>query len=70
PLGNGLFLPRWPADGVITAVVVLPYEGSTSFGSLMKTTKEVKDFFARHYPFAFGLEGPSEELAEEFLQKR
>ncbi|CAM9788399.1 unnamed protein product [Scytosiphon promiscuus] len=58
------------SHGVITAVVVLPYEGSASFGSLMKTTKDVKDFFARHYPFAFGLEGPSEELAEEFLEKR
>lgn len=70
PLDRMLPFPLVPADGVLTAVIVLPHEGKTSFGSLMKTTQDVKDFFAKHYSFAFGPEGPSEEIAKTFLGKR
>lgn len=57
------------ADGESTAVVILPGEGKSSFGALMKTTQDVRDFFSKHYPNAFGSEGPSEEIAEEFLER-
>lgn len=58
------------ADGNITSVVILPGEGKTSFGALMRTTQDVRDFFGTHYPSAFGSEGPSEEVAADFLQRR
>ncbi|CAM9316308.1 unnamed protein product [Hapterophycus canaliculatus] len=58
------------SDGVLTAVIALSDKGKPSFESLMKTTQDVKAFFARHYPFAFGPDGPSEETAKDFLEKR
>lgn len=58
------------ADGVLTATIILPGEGSNSFEALMKTTQDVKDFFATHYPSAFGSEGPGEEVAKDFLERR
>lgn len=58
------------ADGMSTAVVLLPSEGKNSFGALMKTTQDVRDFFSQHYPNAFGPEGPSEEVAKDFLERR
>lgn len=51
-------------------MVILPSSGKTSFGSLMKTTQDVRDFFGRHYPSAFGLEGPSVEVAKDFHERR
>eukprot|EP00752_Nemacystus_decipiens_P010969 g9749.t1 len=56
--------------GTITAVVILPSEGKTAFGALMKTTQDVRDFFGTHYPSTFGREGPSEEVAKDFLERR
>lgn len=58
------------ADGIITATIVLPSEGEASFGALMKTPQDVRDFFGTHYPSAFGREGPSEEVAKDFLERR
>ncbi|CAN0208273.1 unnamed protein product [Ectocarpus sp. 6 AP-2014] len=58
------------SDGMLTATVVLPSEGKTSFDALMKTTQDVRDFFVHYYPSAFGHEGPSEEVAKEFLERR
>lgn len=55
---------------MLTATVVLPSEGKTSFDALMKTTQDVRDFFGDYYPSAFGHEGPSEEVAKEFLERR
>lgn len=57
------------ADGMLTGVVILPTEGKTSFGALMKTTQDVRDFFSKHYPKAFGSEGPSDEIANDFLER-
>lgn len=58
------------ADGTVTSVVIQPGEGKTTFGALMKTTEDVRHFFGTHYPSAFGREGPSEEIAKDFLERR
>ncbi len=58
------------ADGTVTATIILPSEGEKSFGALMKTTKDVRDFFSDHCPAAFGPDGPSEEVAKDFLERR
>lgn len=55
---------------MLTATVVLPGKGATSFEALMKTTKDVRDFFGKWYPSSFGPEGPSEEAAKDFLERR
>ena len=55
---------------MLTAALVLPGEGSTTFETLMKTTQDVRDFFATYYPTSFGPEGPSEEVAEDLLGRR
>lgn len=57
-------------DGMLTATVVLPGEGPNTFEALMKTTQDVKNFFATHYPICFGPKGPSEEVAKAFLGQR
>lgn len=59
-----------PADEDLAAVIIQPGEGSQSFNSLMKTAQDVKDFFVKNYPTAFGKEGPNEELAKKFLDLR
>lgn len=58
------------ADGMITAVVVLPKEGGKTFETLMKTTQGVRDYFGSNHPGFFGLTGPSEKVAREFLEQR
>lgn len=58
------------SGGKLTAVVILPNSGKTSFGALMKTTQDVRGFFGRHYPSAFGHEGPSVEVAKDFHERR
>ncbi|CAM9228175.1 unnamed protein product [Ectocarpus sp. 13 AM-2016] len=58
------------SGGKLTAVVILPSSGKTSFGALMKTTQDVRGFFGRHYPSAFGREGPSVEVAKDFHERR
>ena len=55
---------------MLTATVVLPGEGPNTFEALMKTTQDVKNFFATHYPICFGPKGPSEEVAKAFLGQR
>ena len=65
-----LNFPIDSADGTITGVIVLPSEGKNTFGALMKTAQGVRDFFGKHYPSAFGPEGPSEEIAKDFLERR
>lgn len=59
-----------PADGMLTCTVVLPGEGGTSFEALMKSPQDVRDFFAKWYPIAFGPDGPSEEVAIDFFKRR
>lgn len=58
------------ADGMLTGTVVLPGEGDTSFEALMKSPQDVRDFFAKWYPSAFGPDGPSEEVAQDFFKRR
>lgn len=53
-----------------TAVVILPREGKNSFGALMKTTQDVRDFFFKNFPQAFGPGGPSDEIAKDFLERK
>ena len=55
---------------MLTATVILPGEGSNTFEALMKTTQDVRDFFATYYATSFGPEGPSEEVAKDFLDRR
>lgn len=57
-------------DGMLTAVVILSGEGKDSFGALMKTTQDVRDFFSKYYPKVFGSGGPSEETAKDFLERK
>ena len=58
------------ADGNATATIVLPSQGENTFGALMRTAQDVRDFFGTHYPCAFGPEGPSEEVAKDFLERK
>lgn len=58
------------ADGTITGAVILDGESKNNFGALMKTAQDVRDFFGTHYPMAFGSEGPSDEIAKDFLERR
>lgn len=55
---------------MMTAVVIQPRKGKTSFESLMKTPQDVRDFFAKWYPNVFGPNGPGEEVAKDFLERR
>lgn len=36
----------------------------------MKTPRDVRGFFAKWYPKVFGPNGPSEEIAKDFLERR
>ena len=56
------------ADGVLSCAL-LRSVGKKSFGDL-KTTQDVRDFFSEHYPTAFFPDGPSEEAAKDFLERR
>lgn len=58
------------ADGTVSGVVILPGEGKNTFRTLMETPQDVRVFFGKHYPSAFGPEGPSEEIAKEFFERR
>lgn len=58
------------ADGMLTTTAVLPGEGKTSFEALMKTPQDVRDYFGKCFPAAFGPDGPNEEVATEFLEVR
>lgn len=55
---------------MLSAVVLLPSEGKNSFGSLMKTRQDVRDFFSKNYPAIFYPDGPSEDAVKDFLELR
>lgn len=58
------------AEEDLAAVVIQPEKGRLSFSSLMKTSEDVKRFFAKWYPGTFGAEGPSPEIVQDFLDLR
>lgn len=58
------------AEGIVTATIVLTGKGKNTYGTLMKTPQDVRDFFGTHYPCTFGPKGPSEEVAKDFLERR
>lgn len=58
------------SDGKMTTICILPSEGRNSFQSLMKSTSDVRAFFAKWYPRLFADAEISEEVARDFLEKR
>ncbi|CAN0145885.1 unnamed protein product [Scytosiphon promiscuus] len=67
---KGLVVGSPRSDGVVTASVILPKESKKTFETLMKTTEDVRNYFGSNHPGLFGPNGPSEEVAKDFLQRR